>query len=119
MKKLLISALLILLPTVAAAQSMTFDLGLQDGGSTAARMIQIVLLLTVLSLAPSILVMVTSFTRIIVVMSFLRTAMGTQQTPPNQVLVSLALFLTVFVMAPVFEKSCQRGGLYSTAQGAS
>ncbi|MBT5839335.1 MAG: flagellar biosynthetic protein FliP, partial [Rhodospirillaceae bacterium] len=63
-------------------------------------MVQFFLLFTVLSIAPSILVMVTSFTRIVIVLGFLRTAMGTQQTPPNQVLVSLALFMTIFVMAP-------------------
>jgi flagellar biosynthetic protein FliP len=63
--------------------------------------LQILLLLTVLSLAPTLLVMVTSFTRIIVVLSFVRTALGTQQTPPNQVLVGLALLLTFFVMNPV------------------
>lgn len=63
--------------------------------------IQILLLLTVLSLAPSILIMMTSFTRIVIVLSFLRNALGTQQTPPNQVMVGLALFLTLFIMAPV------------------
>jgi len=63
--------------------------------------IQILLLLTVLSLAPSILIMMTSFTRTIIVLSFLRNALGTQQMPPNQVLVGLALFLTLFVMTPV------------------
>ena len=66
-------------------------------------------LITVLSLAPSILVMLTSFTRIMVVLSFLRTALGTQQTPPNQVLVSLALFLTVFVMMPTFQAAYDQG----------
>jgi flagellar biosynthetic protein FliP len=63
--------------------------------------LQILLLLTVLALAPTLLVMVTSFTRIIVVLSFVRTAIGTQQVPPNQVLVGLALLLTFFVMNPV------------------
>jgi len=62
-----------------------------------------------LSLAPSILVMVTSFTRIVIVLSFVRTAMGVQQTPPNQVLVSLALFLTFFVMMPTLEQSYDQG----------
>jgi flagellar biosynthetic protein FliP len=66
-------------------------------------------LLTVLSLAPAILVTVTSFTRIIVVLSFLRNALGIQQTPPNIVLISLALFLTAFVMAPTLEKSYNDG----------
>lgn len=101
---------LVLVPHAALAQeASTFSFELGDGGSTAARMIQIVLLLTVLSLAPSILVMMTSFTRIVVVLAFLRTALGTQQTPPNQVLVGLALFMTMFIMAPVFEKSYYDG----------
>jgi flagellar biosynthetic protein FliP len=63
--------------------------------------IQLLFLLTVLSLAPSILIMLTSFTRTIIVLSFLRNALGTQQMPPNQVLIGLALFLTFFIMAPV------------------
>jgi len=63
----------------------------------------------VLSLAPSILVMMTSFTRIVVVFSFLRTAIGIQQTPPNTVLISLALFLTFFIMAPTFEAAYNQG----------
>lgn len=64
--------------------------------------LQILILLTILSLAPSILIMVTSFTRVIVVFHFLRTALGTQTTPPNQVLVSLALFITIAIMSPIF-----------------
>ena len=63
--------------------------------------IQILLILTVLTLAPSILIMMTSFTRIIIVLSFLRNALGTQQMPPNQVLIGLALFLSLFIMTPV------------------
>ncbi|WP_341473558.1 flagellar type III secretion system pore protein FliP [Desulfallas thermosapovorans] len=63
--------------------------------------IKILLMLTLLSLVPAILLMTTSFTRIIVVLSLLRSAVGTQQTPPNQVIIGLALFLTVFIMAPV------------------
>lgn len=99
----------LLLPSAAIAQSLNIDLGMQEGGSTTARLIQIILMMSVITLAPSILVMVTSFTRIVIVLSFLRTALGTQQTPPNQVLVSLALFLTLFVMAPVFEKAYDDG----------
>ncbi|MDP6173122.1 MAG: flagellar type III secretion system pore protein FliP [Rhodospirillales bacterium] len=92
------------------AQAQTFSLDLGGGGPTATgRLVQLFVLLTVLSLAPSILVMVTSFTRIVVVLSFLRTAMGAQQTPPNQVMISLALFLTVFVMMPTFEASWDQG----------
>ena len=82
-----------------AAQSLSLDLG-EDGGSATGRIVQLVLLITILSLAPSILVMMTSFTRIVVVLSFLRSALGIQQTPPNSVLISLALFLTLFVMMP-------------------
>jgi len=66
--------------------------------------LQILLLLTVLSIAPALLLMLTSFTRLIVVFSILRHALGLQQTPPNQVLISLALFLTFFIMAPIFQK---------------
>ncbi|AUJ26670.1 MULTISPECIES: flagellar type III secretion system pore protein FliP [Virgibacillus] len=64
--------------------------------------IKLVLLLTVLTLAPSILILMTSFTRIVIVLSFVRTSLATQQMPPNQVLIGLALFLTFFIMAPVF-----------------
>ncbi len=93
------------------AQSVTLDLGggtdaaAGGGGSVASRVVQMVALLTVLSLAPAILMMMTSFTRIVVVLSFLRTAMGTQQTPPNTVMISLALFLTLFIMMPTFQAS--------------
>ena len=93
----------LLLPGDALAQALTFDLGAESAGTTTGRIIQLVALITVLSLAPSILVMMTSFTRIVVVLSFLRTAMGLQQTPPNSVVVSLALFLTAFVMMPTLE----------------
>ena len=65
---------------------------------------QIVLLLTILSLAPALFVMVTSFTRIVIVLAFLRQALGTQQVPPTQVLVGLAMFLTFFIMSPVWER---------------
>jgi flagellar biosynthetic protein FliP len=80
--------------------SVTIDLG-QTGPKQTAVVIQILALLTVLSLAPSFFIMATSFTRIVIVLALLRQALGTQQTPPNQILISLALFLTVFVMAPV------------------
>ncbi len=89
----------------AWAQALSIDLGGGEGGTVTGRVVQLVALLTVLSLAPSILIMMTSFTRIIVVLSFLRTAIGVQQTPPNTVMVSLALFLTFFVMAPTFTKA--------------
>lgn len=100
-------AALVLLPTLALAQSLNIDAG--SGGSATARIVQVIILLTVLSLAPSILLMMTSFMRIIIVLSFVRTAMGTQTTPPNQVLVALAMFLTLFIMTPTFEKSYELG----------
>lgn len=98
---------LVLLATPAAAQNLSLDFG--DGSSTTGRVVQFIALLTVLSLAPSIIVMVTSFTRIVVVLAFLRSAIGTQGTPPNTVLVSLALFLTAFVMAPTLERAYDQG----------
>ncbi len=91
----------------ASAQELNIDFG--DGSSTTGRAVQFIALLTILSLAPSIIVMVTSFTRIVVVLAFLRSAIGTQQTPPNTVLVSLALFLTAFVMAPTLEQAYDQG----------
>ena len=93
----------------AVAQSINLNVGGQEGGSTASQVIQMVLLITVLSLAPSILMMVTSFVRIIVSLSLLRTALGLQQTPPNTVIISLAMFLTFFVMAPTFNKAYEQG----------
>lgn len=93
----------------ALAQTLSLDLG--DGGSSSARIIQLVALLTVITLAPSLMMMMTSFTRIIVVLSLLRSALGVQQTPPNPVLISLALFLTFFVMAPALEKAYDDGVL--------
>ena len=104
-------ALVCLLPAGAWAQSFSVDLGDGGGGGggTTSRILQIIALLTVLSLAPGILIMVTSFTRVVIVLSLLRAALGGQQTPPNMVLVSLAMFLTAFVMAPTFQKSYEDG----------
>lgn len=84
----------------AAGPSVSIDFG-ADGPKQTAVTIQILILLTVLSLAPALFIMVTSFTRIVIVLAFLRQALGTQSVPPNQVLLSLALFLTIFIMAPV------------------
>lgn len=75
---------------------------LNDEPANVATTIQLLILLTVLTLAPSILILMTCFTRIIIVLSFVRTGLATQQMPPNQVLIALALFLTFFIMAPVF-----------------
>ena len=102
---LLVSILLI---SPSMAESLTLDLG-NANGSFSGRMIQLFLIFTVLSVAPSLIIMVTSFTRIIVVLSFLRNSMGLQQSPPNMVLISLAMFLTIFVMEPTFEKAYQQG----------
>lgn len=98
----------------AAAQSVNIDLG-DAGGSSTARIVQLVLLLTVLSVAPSILIMVTSFTRIAVVLSITRQALGTSQTPSNMILVALALFMTGYVMTPTFEQAWDNG-LYPLIQ---
>src|SRR5246127_4138035 len=91
----------------AAAQDISINFG--QGAGLTERMIQLIALLTVLSLAPSILVMVTSFTRIVVVLSLLRTALGTATAPPNSVIISLALFLTAFVMGPALQRSYDVG----------
>lgn len=107
---LLLLGLLVALP--AEAQTLSMDMGGTGdggGGSMTGRMLQMIAIITVLSLAPSILVMVTSFTRIVVVMSFLRTAIGLQQSPPNTVMISLALFLTAFVMSSTLEQSYEQG----------
>ncbi len=82
----------------------TIQVGIDDVDEpeTVSSALQILILLTVLALAPSILIMTTSFSRIIIVLSFLRQAMGTQQTPPTQVLIGLGLFLTLFVMSPIW-----------------
>ena len=92
----------------AFAQAFTLDLG-EGGGSFTGRIVQLLALMTVLTLAPSILVVVTSFTRIVVVLSIIRSALGLQQTPPNAVLISLALFLTAFIMAPTLERAYRDG----------
>ncbi|VAW19733.1 Flagellar biosynthesis protein FliP, partial [hydrothermal vent metagenome] len=100
---------MVFLPNDVLAQGVSIDFG--DEGTLTERAIQLVGLITVLALAPSILVMVTSFTRIVIILSLLRTALGLQTAPPNSVMVSLALFLTAFVMAPTFQQSYERGVL--------
>lgn len=100
--------LLVLLCDFSVAESLTLDLG-DAGPSFSGRLIQLFIVFTVLSVAPSLVIMVTSFTRIVVVLSFLRHGMGLQQSPPNMVIISLAMFLTVFVMGPTFEKAYQDG----------
>jgi flagellar biosynthesis protein FliP len=101
------AALITGLAAPAAAQDISINFG--QGTGLTERVIQLIALLTVLSLAPSILVMVTSFTRIVVVLSLLRTALGTATAPPNSVIISLALFLTAFVMGPAFQQAYDIG----------
>ena len=105
----LFAAVLTLPSNGAWAQNISIDLGQEGSGTVTGRLIQIVALMTVLSLAPSILIMMTSFTRIIVVLSFMRTAIGVQQTPPNTVVISLALFLTFFIMSPTLKAAYDQG----------
>jgi flagellar biosynthesis protein FliP len=92
----------------AAAQTISVDLGAENGSYTG-RLVQIFLLITVLSVAPGILVMTTSFIRLVIVFSLLRSALGLQQSPPNAVLISLSLFLTAFIMSPVFSAAWRDG----------
>ncbi len=91
---------------VFAVPLPTISLGVEDATepSQVATSLKILAILTILSLAPALLIMVTSFARIVIVLSFLRQAMGTQQMPPNQLLIGLSLFLTFFIMAPVFQR---------------
>jgi flagellar biosynthetic protein FliP len=84
--------------------NITFGIENADDPEKVSSALQILVLLTILTLAPAILIMTTSFARIIIVLSFLRQAMGTQQTPPTQILIGLALFLTMFVMGPVWSE---------------
>lgn len=97
----------LILPGLAFGQDISIDFG--NDATITERAVQLVGLITLLSLAPSILVMVTSFTRIVVVLSLLRTAIGLQTAPPNSVMVSLALFLTLFVMGPTLQQSYDNG----------
>ena len=99
--------LALLVPGLAFGQDISIDFG--DDATLTERAVQLIGLVTLLSLAPSILVMVTSFTRIVVVLSLLRTAIGLQTAPPNSVMVSLALFLTIFIMGPTLQQSYDQG----------
>ena len=107
---LVLALALILLPAVtASAQPPSLpNISLNIGGNAeqgkAATVVQLLLILTVLSLAPALLMMVTSFTRIIIVLSLVRNALGVQQMPSNQIIIGLALFLTFFIMAPVWQQ---------------
>jgi flagellar biosynthetic protein FliP len=96
-------------PAVSAAAAGGLSIDFSGGGLFTDRMMQIIALITILSVAPSILIMMTSFVRIVVVLSLLRTALGLQQSPPNSVIVSLALFLTLFVMTPTLKDAYAQG----------
>lgn len=104
-----VAGVLFLSADVVCAQTLSVNVNDAPTGSATARIFNMIMLITVLSVAPSILIMMTSFTRIVVVFSITRSALATNATPPNMVLVSLALFLTMFVMAPTFEKAWTEG----------
>ena len=106
-----VAVILLTAASAAVAQdiSINFGQGAGQGGGLTERVVQLVAFLTVLSLAPSILIMMTSFTRIVVVLSLLRTALGTATAPPNAVIVARALFLTAFVMGPALQRAYDAG----------
>ncbi|MBO8127212.1 MAG: flagellar type III secretion system pore protein FliP [Firmicutes bacterium] len=87
-----------------AVPTISFGISEAEGPQDVALSLQVLFLLTILSLAPSILIMMTSFTRIVIVLSFVRSALSTQQMPPNQILIGLALFMTFFIMAPTWQE---------------
>ncbi|MCF6233707.1 MAG: flagellar type III secretion system pore protein FliP [Rhodobacteraceae bacterium] len=102
-----LAGLFLLVPNAAYAQEITLALG--EGGSISARSIQLILLITVLSLAPGLAIMITCFPFLVTVLAILRQAIGLQQSPPNMLIISLALFLTYFIMEPVFTAAWQNG----------
>lgn len=100
----------LLLPSAAMAQGLDLNALLPSGGGTATgKIVQLLVVLTVLSIAPGLLIMVTSFTRFAIALSFLRSGLGLQSTPANLVLISLALFMTFYVMAPTFNSAWETG----------
>ncbi|SDN41473.1 flagellar biosynthetic protein FliP [Methylobacterium phyllostachyos] len=110
LRRISLAGLLLLVATAASAQSFSLDQVLPPGnGSISGRMIQLIALMTVLSIAPGLLVMVTSFTRFVVALSFLRSGLGLQSSPANLVLISLSLFMTFYVMGPTFDRAWQDG----------
>ena len=110
-KKLALIALLVLLSATAASAQVPKLETLIPGsdGTAAGRIVQLILVITVLSVAPGLLVMVTCFTRFVVALSFLRAGLGLQTTPANLILISLALFMTFYVMGPTFDQAWQNG----------
>ena len=110
LRVLLLALILVVLPEVALAQIPDLNSLLPPGnGSTSGRIIQLMAVITVLSVAPGLLIMLTSFTRFAVALSFLRAGLGLQTTPANLVLISLALFMTFYVMAPTFDRAWETG----------
>jgi flagellar biosynthesis protein FliP len=111
MKRLLLASLILpLAATAAAAQTSALDSLIPSGdASVSGRIVQLVILLTVLSVAPGLLIMVTSFTRFVIALSFLRSGLGLQSTPANLVLISLSLFMTFYVMSPTFDRAWRDG----------
>jgi flagellar biosynthesis protein FliP len=110
--KRLVAAAAALVGALSPATAQTVDLNAlipAGGASASGRIIEMVALVTVLSVAPGLLIMVTSFTRFIIALSFLRSGLGVQSAPANLVLISLALFMTFFVMAPTFDRAWQNG----------
>src|SRR6056297_4077417 len=104
---ILLAVLVIWIAAPGAAQDLSISLG--DEGSISARTVQLILLITVLSLAPGLAIMITCFPFMVTVLSILRQAIGVQQAPPNMMIISLALFLTYFVMEPVVQQSWSEG----------
>ncbi|MBP0447475.1 flagellar type III secretion system pore protein FliP [Roseomonas sp. SSH11] len=102
-------ALFLLVPAMASSQSVSIDMGAAGEAGTTTRLVQLTALIGLLSLAPSLLVMATAFARIVIVLSLLRSAIGAAGTPPNAVLIGLALFLSFFVMQPVLEQAWTQG----------
>ncbi|MDR0271843.1 MAG: hypothetical protein LBI27_00800, partial [Clostridiales bacterium] len=90
-------------PESSLLPAISVEVGASDDPESVVTTLQVLFLISIISLAPSLLVLLTSFTRIVIVLSFTRQAMATQQMPPNQVLVGIALFLTLFIMAPQFQ----------------
>lgn len=109
-KALAILLLAVLVPSEVAAQGLNLETLIPPGDApVSGRIIQLIILLTVLSVAPGLLIMMTCFTRLIVALSFLRSGLGLQTTPANLILISLALFMTFYVMAPTFDRMWKEG----------
>ncbi len=120
LRRVWIASSLLLVATAAHAQNFSLDQVLPPGnGSISGRMIQLIALMTVLSIAPGLLVMVTSFTRFVVALSFLRSGLGLQSAPANLVLISLSLFMTFYVMGPTFDRAWQDASARSPRTGSA